>query len=100
MSLMQVKDGLGLSQPDGLPSPTPDARYNFDATHAGAIGERMPTPWAAFEERRRIGEQRFLYALNYCMPLSDPDTWQLAANIAWPAPKAADLPRCSRRSSP
>src|SRR4051794_4250117 len=35
------------------------------------------------EEKRWIGEQRFLHALNYCMLLPGPEAQQLAVYIGW-----------------
>src|SRR4051795_7695877 len=35
------------------------------------------------DERRWIGEQRFLHALNYCMLLPGPEAQQLAIYIGW-----------------
>src|SRR5438309_4181126 len=35
------------------------------------------------EQRRWIGEQRFLHALNYCMLLPGPEAQQLAIYIGW-----------------
>lgn len=35
------------------------------------------------EDRRWIGEQRFLHALNYCMVLPGPEAQQLATYIGW-----------------
>ena len=35
------------------------------------------------EERRWIGEARFLHALNYCMLLPGPEATQLATYIGW-----------------
>lgn len=35
------------------------------------------------EERRLIGEERFLHALNYCMLLPGPEAQQLAVYIGW-----------------
>ena len=35
------------------------------------------------ERRRWISERRFLYALNYCMLLPDPEAQQLATYIGW-----------------
>ncbi|WP_294039616.1 chromate efflux transporter [Sphingomonas sp.] len=35
------------------------------------------------EEKRWIGEQRFLHALNYCMVLPGPEAQQLATYIGW-----------------
>src|ERR1041385_297645 len=35
------------------------------------------------EERRWVGERRFLHALNYCMLLPGPEALQLAIYIGW-----------------
>jgi chromate transporter len=35
------------------------------------------------EEKRWIGENRFLHALNYCMLLPGPEAQQLAVYIGW-----------------
>ncbi|MES2057213.1 MAG: chromate efflux transporter [Pseudomonadota bacterium] len=35
------------------------------------------------DEKRWIGEHRFLHALNYCMPLPGPEAQQLATYIGW-----------------
>src|SRR5882724_10739530 len=35
------------------------------------------------EEKRSIGEERFLHALNYCMLLPGPEAHQLAVYIGW-----------------
>src|SRR5437763_12360774 len=35
------------------------------------------------EERRWIGERRFLHALNYCMLLPGPEALQLAIYVGW-----------------
>src|SRR6476660_3226670 len=35
------------------------------------------------EEKRWIGEQRFLHALNYCMLLPGPEAQQLAIYVGW-----------------
>ena len=35
------------------------------------------------DEKRWIGEQRFLHALNYCMLLPGPEAQQLATYIGW-----------------
>src|SRR5215207_653974 len=41
------------------------------------------------EEKRWIGEQRFLHALNYCMLLPGPEAQQLATYIGWLMHKTA-----------
>ena len=35
------------------------------------------------EEKRWIGEERFLHALNYCMLLPGPEATQLAVYLGW-----------------
>jgi chromate transporter len=35
------------------------------------------------EEKRWIGEERFLHALNYCMLLPGPEAQQLACYVGW-----------------
>ena len=35
------------------------------------------------EEKRWIGEERFLHALNYCMLLPGPEAQQLAVYVGW-----------------
>jgi chromate transporter len=50
------------------------------------------------EEKRWIGESRFLHALNYCMLLPGPEAQQLAIYIGWlmHRTRAASSPaRCS-----
>ncbi|MEG3089362.1 chromate efflux transporter [Sphingomonas sp. PB4P5] len=42
------------------------------------------------EEKRWIGEQRFLHALNYCMLLPGPEAQQLATYIGWLMHKTKD----------
>ena len=57
------------------------------------------------EEKRWIGEARFLHALNYCMLLPGPEAQQLAIYIGWllHRTRAASSPACCsccRASSP
>ncbi|MBM3566634.1 MAG: chromate transporter, partial [Alphaproteobacteria bacterium] len=40
------------------------------------------------EEKRWIGEERFLHALNYCMLLPGPEATQMAAYLGWLLNKA------------
>ena len=35
------------------------------------------------EEKRWVGERRFLHALNYCMLLPGPEAQQLATYVGW-----------------
>ena len=58
------------------------------------------------EEKRWIGESRFLHALNYCMLLPGPEAQQLATYIGWLLHRtrggivAGDAVRAARASSP
>ena len=50
------------------------------------------------EEKRWIGENRFLHALNYCMLLPGPEAQQLATYIGWlmhRTPAASSRASCS-----
>jgi chromate transporter len=38
---------------------------------------------ALVDEKRWIGQQRFLHALNYCMLLPGPEAQQLAIYVGW-----------------
>jgi chromate transporter len=52
-------------------------------TFGGPAGQIAVMQRALVEERRWIGPQRFLHALNYCMLLPDPEAQQLAVYIGW-----------------
>src|SRR3979411_711267 len=41
------------------------------------------------DEKKWVGETRFLHALNYCMLLPGPEAQQLAVYIGWLSPRTA-----------
>ncbi len=49
----------------------------------GPVGQIAMMHKELVEDRRWIGEQRFLHALNYCMLLPGPEAQQLAIYIGW-----------------
>jgi chromate transporter len=49
----------------------------------GPAGQIAVTHRILVEEKRWIGEERFLHALNYCMLLPGPEAQQLAIYIGW-----------------
>ncbi len=49
----------------------------------GPAGQIAVIPRILVEEKKWIGEERFLHALNYCMLLPGPEAQQLAAYIGW-----------------
>jgi len=52
-------------------------------TFGGPAGQIAVMQRALVEERRWIGQRRFLHALNYCMLLPGPEAQQLAVYIGW-----------------
>ncbi len=71
----------------------------------GAAGQIAVMHRIIVEEKRWIGENRFLHALNYCMLLPGPEAQQLAVYIGWLLHKTkggSSPARCSccRASSP
>jgi chromate transporter len=52
-------------------------------TFGGPAGQIAVMQRALVDERRWIGQQRFLHALNYCMLLPGPEAQQLATYIGW-----------------
>jgi len=52
-------------------------------TFGGPAGQIAVMQRTLVEERRWIGQQRFLHALNYCMVLPGPEAQQLAVYIGW-----------------
>ena len=48
------------------------------------------------DEKKWIGEERFLHALNYCMLLPGPEAQQLATYIGWLVARDARGARCRR----
>jgi chromate transporter len=52
-------------------------------TFGGPPGQIAVLQRTPVEERRWIGPQRFLHALNYCMLLPGPEAQQLAVYMGW-----------------
>ncbi|MFT7837963.1 chromate efflux transporter [Saccharothrix sp. BKS2] len=52
-------------------------------TFGGPAGQIAVMQRTLVEERRWIGRQRFLHALNYCMLLPGPEAQQLAIYVGW-----------------
>jgi len=52
-------------------------------TFGGPAGQIAVMQRALVEEKRWIGQRRFLHALNYCMLLPGPEAQQLAIYIGW-----------------
>src|ERR1700712_1422050 len=52
-------------------------------TFGGPAGQIAVMQRTLVEERRWIGQQRFLHALNYCMLLPGPEAQQLATYVGW-----------------
>ncbi len=52
-------------------------------TFGGPAGQIAVMQRALVDERRWIGQRRFLHALNYCMLLPGPEAHQLAIYTGW-----------------
>src|SRR5919107_2962792 len=52
-------------------------------TFGGPAGQIAVMQRTLVEEKRWIGQRRFLHALNYCMLLPGPEAQQLAIYIGW-----------------
>ncbi|MGL5829696.1 MAG: chromate transporter, partial [Angustibacter sp.] len=52
-------------------------------TFGGPAGQISVMHRILVEQKRWIGEQRFMYALNYCMLLPGPEAQQLAIYVGW-----------------
>lgn len=52
-------------------------------TFGGPAGQIAVMQRALVDERRWIGQRRFLHALNYCMLLPGPEAHQLAIYVGW-----------------
>src|SRR6188768_3636156 len=52
-------------------------------TFGGPAGQIAVMQRTLVEEKRWIGQQRFLHALNYCMLLPGPEAQQLAIYVGW-----------------
>src|SRR3954454_1015335 len=52
-------------------------------TFGGPAGQIAVMQRTLVDERRWIGQQRFLHAMNYCMLLPGPEAQQLATYVGW-----------------
>src|SRR5206468_12257439 len=52
-------------------------------TFGGPAGQIAVMQRALVDEKRWIGQRRFLHALNYCMLLPGPEAQQLATYVGW-----------------
>ena len=73
------------TQPHGVPFAEALAVWTKVAalSFGGPAGQIAVMHRVLVEERRWIGERRFLHALNYCMLLPGPEALQLAIYIGW-----------------
>ena len=88
MDSEQDPSGVGERAPrDGDVVPFRDATRAWFAislqTFGGPAGQIAVMQRALVEERRWIGQQRFLHALSYCTLLPGPEAQQLAIYIGW-----------------
>lgn len=84
---------MSISMTTAQPAAEPDVPTFAEATRVwakigllsfgGPAGQIALMHKELVEERRWIGEQRFLHALNYCMLLPGPEAQQLATYIGW-----------------
>jgi len=74
-------------QPDGDVIPLGEATKAWFAislqTFGGPAGQIAVMQHKLVDEKRWIGQQRFLHALNYCMLLPGPEAQQLAVYTGW-----------------
>ena len=52
-------------------------------TFGGPAGQIAVMQRALVDEKRWIGQRRFLHAMNYCMLLPGPEAQQLATYVGW-----------------
>ena len=86
MNDLAVEDEVKAVQPPAVPSFREAARLWARIgllSFGGPAGQIALMHKELVEERRWIGEQRFLHALNYCMLLPGPEAQQLAIYIGW-----------------
>lgn len=84
MSTVIAKDGAVMAPP--VPSFAEAARLWARIgllSFGGPAGQIALMHRELVEQRRWIGEQRFLHALNYCMLLPGPEAQQLAIYVGW-----------------
>jgi chromate transporter len=89
MSTLAAADALPPSLGERRPQPVTLAQAFWVWLRIAALSFGGPAGQIAVmhrilvEEKRWIGEQRFLHALNYCMLLPGPEAQQLATYIGW-----------------
>src|SRR5882724_2202613 len=77
--IKMTANGHGVSLRDAFWTWTRVAALSF----GGPAGQIAVMHRILVEEKRWIGETRFLHALNYCMLLPGPEAQQLATYIGW-----------------
>src|ERR1700756_1166189 len=84
---MANKTSVQIADPNGHQVSFREAAWTWARVAAlsfgGPAGQIAVMHRILVEEKRWIGEQRFLYALNYCMLLPGPEAQQLAIYIGW-----------------
>ncbi len=90
---MKWSIGPRTKRPGGRTEPEPDVVPFSEATRAwftialqtfgGPAGQIAVMQRTLVEEKRWIGQRRFLHALNYCMLLPGPEAQQLAIYTGW-----------------
>ena len=80
-----VQGGMAASAPHGIPFGEAVRVWARIAalSFGGPAGQIAVMHRILVEEKRWIGENRFLHALNYCMLLPGPEAQQLAVYIGW-----------------
>ena len=87
--MMKQSDvGLPISGSDGRPWPTFQEAFKVWLRIAllsfgGPAGQIAVMHRIVVEEKRWVGEERFLHALNFCMLLPGPEAQQLAVYLGW-----------------
>lgn len=83
MAPQQEKTGSGVAHGITLGEVTRVWARIAALSFGGPAGQIAVMHRILVEERRWIGEERFLHALNYCMLLPGPEAQQLATYIGW-----------------
>jgi chromate transporter len=83
MGVRQGQFGSGAAHGITLGEATPVWAQIAALSFGGPAGQIAVMHRILVEERRWIGEERFLHALNYCMLLPGPEAQQLATYIGW-----------------
>ena len=85
VSPRQAREAPAAGGPDSVPFPVAVRAWAGIAlqTFGGPAGQIAVMQRVLVDERRWIGQRRFLHALNYCMLLPGPEAQQLAIYIGW-----------------